>query len=464
MSLQTSVYQVIRRHALIPPQSIVIVGVSGGADSLALLHVLIGLQAKLNVRLHVATLDHGLRGEAGAGDAAYVESLCAAWGVPCTRGYADVPALMESAKMGVESAARQARYDFLARVAREQGSDIIAVGHHADDQAETVLMHLVRGSGVGGVRGMSFNAGLLDHVGVRLIRPLLGVRRADIEAYCAQQGITYRHDATNDAADTLRNRVRHEVLPLLRSLNPQVERALWQFAEVAALEDAHLDADVLKFTADVHFIPTGCRVPLAAFKRLSPALQRRVMLWALDYVGSEATYSHIVDAVALVQRGNTGNIALFPSGARLRLDYDNLYFDSRHLSEYDALAIVDAEREIKPPTLFELLNNWWFSARFQPSPHDKARLSVPESAALALRTRRRGDRFAPLGLGGRTQKLSEWMIDHKVPQRYRDHIPLITVNGDIAAICWGERWTISEHVAVQADTSHIIYFWLEHTS
>ncbi len=200
----------------------VIVGVSGGADSLCLLHLLHRAAAALNVTLYVATLDHGLRGQAGAEDAAFVEQIAQAWGLPVRRERQDVVALAREHGLGIEDAARRARYTFLARAAQEAGAAVIAVAHNADDQAETVLMRVIRGSGLAGLRGMLPLSPLsADHLlpgappveGLLLARPLLDVPRADIDAYCAAHDLHPRQYATNYEQSKMPTRGRHTVCP-----------------------------------------------------------------------------------------------------------------------------------------------------------------------------------------------------------------------------------------------------------
>ena len=166
-----------------------IVAVSGGCDSVALLHILCAIQGRLGVRLHVASVDHGLRGARGQADVAFVRDLAAHLQLPFSAGRVDVPQLARDWGIGIEAAARRARYDFLARLADEQSSRCVAAGHHANDQAETILMHIIRGSGARGLSGMSTLSAMPYHPQIMLLRPLLALARDELEAYCAAHNL-----------------------------------------------------------------------------------------------------------------------------------------------------------------------------------------------------------------------------------------------------------------------------------
>ena len=461
MTLDTRLLNAIRERRLIPPATVLIVAVSGGADSLALLHLLTSLQARLKVRLHAATLDHGLRGQAGADDARYVADLCEQWGIPCTVGAANVPELMKAERLGVEAAARRARYGFLASVAREQGAERVAVAHHLGDQAETVLMHLLRGAGVTGLKGMAYAAPMPYHPTLTLVRPLLNVTRREIEAYLDEHGLTARHDATNDGRDTTRNRIRHDVLPVLRAINPRIDRVLAQLAETASVEDDFIEAELQRILTDVIFAPDHVKIPKRLFASLHLALQRRLIRRAVAHVdaASEPDYTHVTRAVDIATRGHVGATALLPRGLHLRVDYDALIVKRREVEIQSPVLKIAPDVEIAvtvPGTTH--INDWLLHAALTPSGQDAARLSVPADAQLTLRARRPGDRFAPLGMAGRTRKIGAWMIDNKVPRGVRDSVPLLLVDDVVAAILWGDQWALAERFAVTNHSDRTVYF------
>lgn len=311
--VRTRVLGAIRTHDLLPPGGWVVVGVSGGADSLCLLHVLAQLHTRLKLGgIIAATFDHGLRGQEGADDAAFVVETATAWGIPVHAGRAHRLG-------GDEASARQARYEFLMNVCAATGADRLAVGHHADDQAETVLLRLLRGAGADGLAGMAYRGRAPFPPHLPLIRPLLDVRRAETEAYCAALGIVPRHDATNDDTGYLRNRVRLQVLPALRAVSPQIDVLLGQTGEAAAADADFLRGALAARTQSAQLSTADAiTLPRCTFHDLPPALARR---WVLDAgrqlaPGITISYRRIMAAVT-VGRGGAGKIALLGGGLRL---------------------------------------------------------------------------------------------------------------------------------------------------
>lgn len=249
----------------VPRNEPVLVGVSGGRDSVALLH---WLKGEGFGRLIVCHLDHGLRAGSRE-DAAFVRSLAGEWGLPCETARANVAALATRKKQSIETAARHARHTFFAKCAKQHGTSRVMLAHHADDQVETFLFNLLRGAGPGGLAGMA----AVGAVGtLTLIRPFLGIWREEIDAYCAAQALPWREDASNASRDHTRNRLRHDVLPMLSSaMGRDVRRALWRTAELLRAED-----EVMAHTASEAF-PTGKELEVAALRCLPVALQRRVI-------------------------------------------------------------------------------------------------------------------------------------------------------------------------------------------
>ncbi len=491
-------------HGLFPRGAAVVVGVSGGPDSLCLLHALNALRDEFGIGLHVATLDHMLRGEESAADTAFVVEMARAWGLPATAGRIDVPALEAQLRLGVEETARQARYTFLAQVAARVGARRIAAAHNADDQSETVLMHFLRGSGLAGLRGMRPVTPLSDYhlldpsalgarqpvfgtrhsasspsepapesenqapstdvSGILLIRPLLTTPRVAVEAYSAAHGLTPRFDRSNLDTTYFRNRLRHEIIPYLERVNPNFRALLRRTAEVAAADYDALRAQGERAWAAVcrREDATAIVFDRAGWRALPLSTQRATVREAgyrLNPALRDVSFTHVEDAVRVAREGETGAQATLPGGVSLRVDYD-------------ALVIAVAGHEPAPPPWPLLWSEdpipvalpadiplpesaWRFTLapsrlRLGSIPHDtwSAALAIPPGAQLALRGRRPGDRFAPQGLEGHTQKLAAFMINAKIPAAWRDYIPLLTVNDRIA---WVAGWRVSHYFTVPAE-------------
>ncbi len=462
----------------------VIVGVSGGADSLCMLHVLRTLAPEYGVSLHVGHLNHMLRGAEAEADAEYVRRICRAWDLPCTVYAADIATLAAERKLAVEEAGRQERYAFLSGLARELGGRSVAVGHNADDQVETVLMHFLRGSGLAGLRGMRplswvDEMRLVAHrrpapkdVRIRLLRPLLEVPRSDIDRYCRHHDIHPRYDLSNTDQTYYRNRLRHELIPLLETYNPNVREVIRRTARVVT-DDYALLRDLLQRTW-----PTVVRTASTeaivydrdTLRSLPLGLQRSVLregVHRLRHSLRNINWVHIDDALAVVQKGQTGARATLPGGLLLTLGYDAvLLADEAYIPTGDERPRLFGGPIALPPEGELLLpgSAWRVTTQHIPRaelPADWAQNPDPYTAyldaarakePLTLRTRRVGDWLIPLGMAGR-QKLGDLMVNVKIPQGERDAVPLLLCGGEIA---WVVGSRLDARYAVSAHTHQIL--------
>jgi tRNA(Ile)-lysidine synthase len=448
----------IRQYKMLPPSSRVIVAVSGGVDSVALLHALYQNRSRLPIAIHAATLDHGLRPEASM-EVQAVVAMAEKWEIPITAGRVETRTLAAKWSIGTEAAARRARYEFLANVAQEQGAVAIMTAHHADDQAETVLLHLLRGSGVDGLRGMLPVATVPDFPELFLLRPLLPVTRAQLEAYCHDQALTYFHDPSNDDVRYIRNRIRHEILPSLETVNPQMRSNLLRLADIVALESDFLQSRTTEFLQQ-YAVQQGTRFGIVQdrFAQEHPAIQRRILLDAVRRYAVEVEWKHIIQAQLVALQGATGSISQFPDGIRMRVAYDMLWFELAHdpLPE-DAYFLIHAEVQLLVPGNTPLAN-LLIVATHEPQENRSYMLAVDPDAPVFLRTRRPGDRFQPAGMGGKSRKLKDWMIDRKIPQHLRDRIPLMVQHDQIIAILLPTEWALSQSLISDVISQHYFYF------
>ena len=279
-SLIERVFSFICQHGLVSREKLLVVGVSGGPDSVCLLHLLVGLKERLGISLHVAHLNHVLRGMESEADAQYVSELAERLGIGVTLEQRDVKSYQSEHGLSLEEAAREVRYHFFAEVASSVGTDRIALGHTADDQAETILMRLVRGSGVYGLQGMQPLTQWESLADTRLmvVRPLLEVSRKEVEAYCQQHALTPRIDSSNLSSSYFRNRIRNELMPLLQSYNPRINEALLRTADSLAVDLSFLEQQVSQIWDKV--VREGGEAIILNAKELiplHPALQRYLL-------------------------------------------------------------------------------------------------------------------------------------------------------------------------------------------
>ncbi len=324
------VARAIAAQHLLPAQAHVVIGVSGGADSVALLSALAVLRRRLKLTLRVAHLDHALR-DASSHDAAFVRELSGRLGVPVTVSRQDVATACATHKWSLEDGARRLRHAFLQEVATAHGADYVALAHTADDQAETVLLRLLRGTGLLGLGAIAAKRAM-GHAGPArgtgagpwIVRPLLGIWRHEIVAYLKREGLPHREDATNQDTRFVRNRIRHELLPLLEArYNPNIKAALTQLAEQSSS-----DYDYLQDAAGKQWRRTakakalsGVVIRLSAFLRQPKAVQRQLVRRAIQDVSGDAAqveFRHWLEAEQLFRHRPAGSLVHLPGGVRLR--------------------------------------------------------------------------------------------------------------------------------------------------
>ena len=439
----------MRAHSMARDRARLLAAVSGGADSVCLLNVLI----ELGFQLEVAHFDHQTRNGESGRDAEFVNQMAARLGLPFH--IESRPIEQESRESGksFEEYARTVRYEFLTRVAASRGCDAVATGHHADDNTETILMRLIRGTTPAGAAGIP---AVGAWGGVSVIRPLLSVTRADVMAYIAERGLEYREDTTNVDVRFARNRVRHELIPLLAErYNPRVREALLRFAE-AQRADAEV-LDQLSAGAFDQCVLEDAAIDRPQFRNQPEALQRRVVTEFCRLLGvTDMPFDRVVDAVRFIARGATG--AMFDLGAGMQLQ--NAKRHTKPLATRPAAE--PGETPLAVPGVTAALGRVFRVRVLEQRPAaDLAAYCTPcrqvldadaAGVSLSVRRRRPGDSFTPLGMTGR-KKLQDYFVDAGIPAYERDARILLTAGGKILWIVGGP---ISSHAAVTDSTTHFL--------
>jgi tRNA(Ile)-lysidine synthase len=446
----------------------VVVAVSGGADSTALFDALTRLceHHQLNVTVLAAHLNHQLRGEESDADERFVLDMAARAGVAVFTERANIGEHAAAAKQNLEATARRLRYDFLLRTAEQNGACLVLTAHTQDDQAETILMRLLRGAGAEGLRGIQESRPLGNHV--KLFRPLLSVTRSEVIAHCNYYDLKFRDDSSNLDTNFTRNRIRHELLPLLRDFNPGIDQTLSRTAELLAQDDDQLCA-----LASESFQSTGERANLeiAPLVALAPAIRRRILRsWLKGWRGdlSRIEMAHIEAIDRLILHGQSGRRIELPNGGLVIREFNDLRFlkleifacvprrvsQPSNLTQIDSTQLKDGvpqefgafrftlKRGISPQNL-EFNNDKKQELFFALLREDE------KLGEMRLRTRFPGDAYIPANTA-RVIKLKTLMIRRKIPLLQRDKYPVLVAPDDVSII-WSPGLPVAREYAAKAN-------------
>ena len=434
MDLLSSVKHSVQKYQMLHEGDSVLAAVSGGADSLALLYCLLELRESFFLTLNVCHINHNLRGKESRKDADFVENLCQKLNLPLLSYSADVQS--EAKGRSLEEAAREIRYSFLYEAARKCGANKIALGHNQNDNAETLLLRLCRGTGLSGLCGIP---PVREGEGALLIRPLIETERAAIEAYLELKAIPFRTDKSNFDTGFRRNRIRHDIIPALQQINPQITLHLAKSAELLREDEKLLSELCCKILEDclskkdgrfLLHIPTMLAQPRG--------MQKRLIREALLRYGSlrNISQAHILQIESLIN-SQSGKETHLPFDLRVRREYDYLIFLPETEAEIKGFCFdIPIDTPIYIPAIDRNVQASVITSKKMPFSSINFKEMCTKyfnydkiKGSLQVRSRKPGDRIALAGLG--RKKLKDELIDRKIPKAQRDNIPLLAVDNDI---------------------------------
>jgi tRNA(Ile)-lysidine synthase len=450
----------------------VIVGVSGGPDSLCLMEVL----HQAGYQIIVAHFNHQLRPDSDL-DANVVEQTAARRMIPSMLDGADVRAHSEAEGLSIEEAARNLRYQFMLRLARERNAQAVAVGHTADDQVETALMHFLRGSGLSGLKGMSHRSFLkMFDPDIPVVRPLLEISREETVVYCAAHGLRPQYDSSNDSLNFLRNRLRHLLIPNLETYNPKFREAILRMTQTLKADHAFIKEalDIAWHECVTDIKPNSITFGLAPISKQPLGLQRNLVRHAIQVLrpGLEYTYAAIERATTFINDPDRPPRVDLIGGLHIFCEGESLFVCTVHADlPFNLWPQMLENLESLPipiPGTIELSGGWKLSCerwRIPALAHEQSERNEDRfqvwldaealPAGLELRQRRPGDRFEPLGMDGHSQKLSDFFVNEKMPQRARDRWPLLC-SGDV--VVWVPGYRPAHPFRLKSSSRNVMYF------
>ena len=441
-------------YDMLPRGGKVLCAVSGGADSICLLHLLHRLSADGDFQVCAAHYHHGMRGADADADAAFVEGFCRERSIPCVVEHGDVYSEARNRGLGVEETGRVLRYEFLHRTAEQLGCNRIAPAHNADDNLETLLLHLTRGAGLHGLAGIPPRRG-------ELVRPLLTMPRADIEAYLEAHGIPHVEDSTNADDSYARNKLRHQVIPVLRELNPRLTERCAETMGYLRADNDYLNAQAAMACAHARWAEDDLVIEAHYIADLPAAIAPRAVRRLLEMTGdgnTDCSAAHLKAVVDLAVGEDPSAVAFLPNGRLAQRVYKELLITTQADNPVMTPCPLNTDGEtapegtdwrcacrpvLCPPAGEERAGAWYLSREVQGTP--------------VLRPRKTGDELA---LPGRdTKTLKKWMIDEKIPRRDRDRIPVLAdERGVLAAAGLGPH---RERMAKPGQPAWEVVFWKE---
>ncbi|MDP6925037.1 MAG: tRNA lysidine(34) synthetase TilS [Candidatus Scalindua sp.] len=474
LQLQKQVAGVIREYNLFSANDRVLIGVSGGPDSVALLSLIFNTSRTdpSYSEIFIAHLNHSIRGRESDEDEQFVTALAERYGVPLISKKMDIIEIARERKISLEEAARDERYKFFESAAEKAGVNVIAVGHNADDNAETILHRIIRGTGITGVGGIRPKRKLTPVSTITLVRPLLFTWRKDITAYLEEENLSYRVDSTNIEKDKLRNRIRLELIPYIEgNYNAKIKKSLATLGETALQNSDYLEAKSKALFEDVLINREEPMETIALdihkLKESPQILQQMIIKEAIIRLNiplKKLSNRNYKDILNTLNSKKTSAISVVKEYLNVRREGNELHLSK---NKYCAEEIpVLSETEIKVPGETELadmncrvtteireIKNGFLEEFKRNKTADEEAVDFDKVCMpLTVRTRKPGDRFQPLGSHG-LKKIKDFFIDNKVSVMERDTVPIVTMNGEPI---WVVGFRIDDRIRVSEETTNLL--------
>jgi len=468
--LEEKVLQTIKKFDMLSFNDRILIGISGGPDSVTLLNVLLSFKKRYNLSFFIAHLDHMLRGKESDEDVNFVKNLAQELGLPCEVKSYNLTKIARKEHLTLEEAARKYRYKFYLETAKKFNTNKIALGHNADDQVETVLMRFLRGSGLEGLMG-------IPPVRGKIIRPLIECSRAEIEEYCKENKIGYRVDSSNKEVVYFRNKIRLELLPLLsKGYNKNIKDTMLHLRSIISEVSAYLNQETELLFKEVarRESPETVIIDLEKFTSLPLALKRRIIRKSIEVVKRNlysVSFRHNNEILKLTEYQLGEKEIYLPDNLRAKKIYNKIMIYEKRISkdqteeiptpwEYDILIPGETEIEslgIKVEIIIldsaDIKSSLYFARKKSKGEFmefiDYNKVKLP----LKLRNRRSGDKFFPLKMKG-LKKVKDFFIDNKIPKSHRDLIPILVDNED--QIIWIMGMRLDDRVKINSDTKKVL--------
>ncbi len=443
--LEDNVISTIKKHNMLLGGEKIIIGVSGGADSICLLSVMNNIADLYNLNIIAVHVNHNIRGDEAKRDEEFVAHFCNERNIECIIESVDVPAISKSDKISLELAGRNARYNIFNKILKEKNADKILVAHNKNDSVETVIMKLIRGASLNGLKGIS-------PTNENIIRPLIECTRDDIEHYLSLCNINFVTDSTNNEDLYTRNIVRHKIIPRFLEINPNVINTIYANTQSIASDDDYIDTVVEKELSKRLLVKEKyAQLDITDFDMLHYSVKSRILLKAISCVSGSKLNIEQKHINILLNADTTGKSFDLSNGINVEKSYDN-FIIKKTIEEYkDYSYCIDNFKTVYVKDFcinFGLTDNNDISDKT----HIYINYDKLKGKSLYIRNRRDGDKFIPSGMNNE-KKLSRFFIDNKIPNHIRESIPLLCTDDDIVAVL-GVR--VNQKYIVTCNTKEIL--------